>query len=157
MKSSIALAPTLALTLALSGCAPSAPGDQGADGAAAPAQQTTATRGLPIVGQWHITLACGQSTDNGDEPATIAFDDSLRVNGCATVNRFFGDYRLAPDGHLTFDHVGMTRKMGQSMAIEDAITSGINRVASVAFQGEDDATLLDSAGNALLTLVRASD
>lgn len=103
-----------------------------------------------LIGHWRITEACGLSTEGGDEPATISFDDSLRVNGCATVNLFFGDYRLSGDT-LLMDHVGMTRKMGQSMTIEAAVTDGINRALIVGRDGSS-VTLADSTGIVVLRL-----
>ena len=74
------------------------------------------------------------------------------ADSCAAVNSFFGDYTF--DGKtLSFDHVGMTRMMGdeESMKIEDAVIDAINKAKTAEVQ-KDKATLFDAEGNEVIEL-----
>jgi heat shock protein HslJ len=74
------------------------------------------------------------------------------VNGCATVNSFFGDYTF--DGqNLSFDHLGLTRMMGMehSMKIEDAVIDAINKTKTVAVK-KGKAEFYDAEGNKVIEL-----
>ena len=107
-----------------------------------------------IHGEWNIVEAKGLSTEEGTHPATITFTADGKVNGCATVNNFFGDYTF--DGKsLMFDHLGLTRMMGMetSMKIEDAVVDAINKTKTATVDG-DKATFFDADGNKLLELER---
>lgn len=105
-----------------------------------------------IQGEWTIVEAQGVSTEGGTHPATITFDAEGKVNGCATVNNFFGEYTF--DGkNLSFDHLGLTRMMGMdhSMKIEEAVVDAINKTKAAEVE-EGKATFFDAEGNKLIEL-----
>lgn len=105
-----------------------------------------------LQGEWTIVEAKGISTKESTRPATITFTADGKINGCAAVNSFFGDYTF--DGKtLSFDHVGMTRMMGdeESMKIEDAVIDAINKAKTAEVQ-KDKATLFDAEGNEVIEL-----
>lgn len=103
-----------------------------------------------IQGEWNIETAMNKSTLNGEKPATITFGADGRINGCATVNQFFGDYKNNK-GKLTFSTVGMTRMMGQSMDIERVICEALDKTATVKVKG-NSATIYDKDGKEIMTL-----
>ena len=74
------------------------------------------------------------------------------MNGNASVNSFFDSYTTEGDS-LKIDHMGMTRMMGGSMDMEDAITKALNNTATVKIEN-DEATVFDHDGNAVMTLKR---
>lgn len=104
-----------------------------------------------IYGDWQIETAMDKSTQNGDQPATISFGSDGRVNGCATVNSFFGDYKTTNKGKLTFSTVGMTRMMGQSMDIESAICDALDKTSTIEVKG-NTAIIYDKQGKAVMVL-----
>ncbi len=107
-----------------------------------------------IYGEWDITMANGVSTKKGTSPATITFSEDGKVNGCATVNRFFGSYEF--DGRtLTFSQIGLTRMMGvgHSMNIERNVIDAVNTTASASI-GKDKVTLYNSKGETTMVLKR---
>lgn len=106
-----------------------------------------------LFGEWKIEQAMGKSTAGGDSPAVINFSNDGRINGNASVNSFFGGY--TSDGkNMSFTHIGMTRMMGQSMEIEDAVTQAINTTARISING-DNALVYDKDGNIVMKLTRA--
>lgn len=105
-----------------------------------------------IQGDWAIETAMDMSTKAGEQPATISFGKDGRVNGCATVNRFFGDY-TNKNGKLSFSTVGMTRMLGQSMDIERAICDALDKTNTVKVDG-NTATIMDKEGNTVMVLKR---
>lgn len=116
--------------------------------------KTTAVDPASIVGEWSIVEAQGVSTKEGTRPATITFTADGKVNGCATVNSFFGDYVF--DGKaLSFDHLGLTRMMGMehSMKIEQAVVDAINKTKSASIEG-GSVIFFDAEGNKVLELER---
>ena len=113
-----------------------------------------ATKTADISGKWNIDSACGLSTANGERPAYIIFKDG-KVNGNASVNSFFGEYKYE-NGKLSFSAMGMTRMMGASMEIEDSVMSAINKLATFRIDG-DKAVAYDAEGNAVLTLTKVTD
>ena len=99
-----------------------------------------------LQGEWTIVEAKGISTKESTRPATITFTADGKMNS------FFGDYTF--DGKtLSFDHVGMTRMMGdeESMKIEDAVIDAINKAKTAEVQ-KDKATLFDAEGNEVIEL-----
>ncbi|MCM1078238.1 MAG: META domain-containing protein [Firmicutes bacterium] len=105
-----------------------------------------------LFGEWNIEQAMGKSTAGGDSPAVINFSPDGRINGNASVNSFFGSY--TGDGrNMTFSQVGMTRMMGQSMEIEDAVTQAVNTTARMSING-DKALVYDKDGNIVMKLTR---
>ena len=114
--------------------------------------KNAASSGADIQGEWSIETAMDKSTKAGDEPATISFGKDGRINGCATVNRFFGDY-TNKNGKLTFSTVGMTRMMGQSMDIERAICDALDKTHTVKVSG-NTATVMDKDGKTVMVLKR---
>lgn len=103
-----------------------------------------------LEGEWNIVTACGKSAEGGMEPAFINFAKDGKVNGNASVNSFFGSYTF--DGKkLKLGQVGMTRMMGPSMDIEDAVTKAINTVETIKIDGKK-ATLFDADGKEVMTI-----
>lgn len=116
-------------------------------------EKTILNTGGGLFGEWKIEQAMGKSTANGDRPATINFGNDGRINGNASVNSFFGGY--TSDGkNMSFTHIGMTRMMGQSMEIEDAVTQAINTTARISING-NSAQVYDKDGNVIMKLTRA--
>lgn len=105
-----------------------------------------------VDGEWVITNVNGKSTEGGDRQAEIMFDGKGKVNGNASVNSFFGSYSIEGDS-LKFGPMGMTRMMGGSMEIEDAITKALGEVATVKVDG-DKAVIMDAQGNEVMQLER---
>lgn len=103
-------------------------------------------------GEWLITNACGVNTQGGDSDAFINFDGNGKVNGNATVNTFFGSYTTSGNT-LTFGTMGMTRMMGGSMKMEDAITDALNNTATWEVNN-DEATIFNKEGKPVMTLKR---
>ena len=105
-----------------------------------------------VDGEWVITNVNGKSTEGGDRQAEIMFDGKGKVNGNASVNSFFGEYTVNGDS-LKFGTMGMTRMMGQSMEIEDAINKALGEVATVKVDG-DKAEVLDAQGKVVMVWER---
>lgn len=106
-----------------------------------------------IIGEWNIVKAEGVSTKNAATPATIHFDAEGKVNGCASVNRFFGNYEF--DGkNLSLKNVGVTRMMGPNMEIEDAVIKAMNSTHSAQIKG-NKANFLNEEGITVMTLKKA--
>ena len=105
-----------------------------------------------VDGEWVITNVNGKSTEGGERQAEIMFDGKGKVNGNASVNSFFGSYSVEGDS-LKFGPMGMTRMMGGSMEIEDAITKALGEVATVKVDG-DKAVIMDAQGNEVMQLER---
>ena len=105
-----------------------------------------------IRGEWIIETAMGVNTEGGEKQAFINFGDDGKMNGCATVNNFFGGY-TNQDGKLTFSAIGMTRMMGPSMDKEDAIVQAVNSASSIKVKG-NTATVADKDGKTLMVLRR---
>lgn len=114
----------------------------------APSKVTTPS----ISGKWHIAQACGIATTNAEEDPFIAFEDSGKVYGNASINNFFGSYNQ--DGaNLSLSNIGMTMRLGQSPEIEQAINKALDKASKVSVDG-DSATIFDAHGKAVLVLVR---
>lgn len=114
--------------------------------------KTVVADAASLHGEWSIVEAKGISTKDGTRPATITFSADGKVNGCATVNSFFGEYKF--DGKtLSFDHLGLTRMMGMehSMKIEEAVVDAINKTKSATVK-KNKATLFDAEGNKVIEL-----
>ncbi len=107
-----------------------------------------------IHGEWKITHANGVSTKEGTSPATITFTQDGKINGCATVNQFFGDY-VYNGRDLTFNHMGLTRMMGlgHSMEIERNVIDALNTTKSASVS-KDKATFYNEKGEQTLVLKR---
>lgn len=103
-----------------------------------------------LTGDWTIEKALDKSTAGGENPATISFAADGSLNGCATVNRFFGAYHLKGNT-LSLSNIGMTRMMGASMDIEDAITQALNKTDKIEIKG-DKATIYDKDNKVVMTL-----
>ena len=104
-----------------------------------------------ILGQWVITEAMGVSTNDADTTAYINFD-TKKVNGSTSVNLFFGPYTLNGDT-IQFGNLGMTRKMGKNMDVENAVTEAIKKAKFVKVEGEL-MTVLNEQGIKIMTLQR---
>ncbi|GEM_PF-426371 len=110
---------------------------------------------IDLTGKWAIESAMGVSTENAENPAFISFEDKGRIHGNASVNIFNGEYKL--DGQrLSLTNIGMTRMMGASMEIEDAITEAINQVASVA-TADGRAYFFNAKNDTIMKLVKEDE
>ncbi|MGM9675716.1 MAG: META domain-containing protein [Bacteroidaceae bacterium] len=113
-------------------------------------QQKTAQA---LAGKWNIESANGQGTAEGEKQAFITFGRNGEVNGCSSVNSFFGSYTL--DGSkIQMSNLGMTRMMGPHMEIETAVTQALGQTYSVKVKGSK-AQLLDKDGKPVMHLVKA--
>ena len=107
-----------------------------------------------ILGQWVITEAMGVSTNDADTTAYINFD-AKKVNGCASVNYFFGPYTLNGDT-IQFGNLGMSRKMGKNMDVENAVTEALNKAKFINVEG-DQMTVLNEQGIKIMVLLRDTE
>ena len=113
-------------------------------------QQKTAQA---LAGKWNIESANGQGTAEGEKQAFITFGRNGELNGCSSVNSFFGSYTL--DGSkMQMSNLGMTRMMGPHMEIETAVTQALGQTHSVKVKGSK-AQLLDKDGKPVMQLVKA--
>lgn len=113
------------------------------------------TKSADISGKWYIETANGISTMEAVNEAFITFGDSGRINGCAGVNTFFGEYTLTDDV-LTLGNIGMTRMMGPNMEIEDAVCDALNNTAKIKVEG-NTATILNANDETIITLKKADE
>lgn len=107
---------------------------------------------VDLTGTWTIVTAMDKETKNGDKPATITFDGNGQVNGNATVNSFFGGYTLKGN-NISFGNMGMTRMMGKSMDIEQAVNEALDSSATVEINGKK-AKVMNKEGKTVMTLVK---
>ena len=91
-----------------------------------------------------------KSTENGDNQAYIIFDNEGKVNGCASVNVFSGEYSLKGE-KLTLSYIGITKMMGANMDVEDAVTNAINTTAAIKAKG-DKAYILNAKNDTIMVL-----
>ena len=91
---------------------------------------STQKSAMDITGKWNIEKAMGKSTAGADTSPFISFDKEGNINGNASVNSFFGSYNLNGD-KISFSNLGMTRMMGQSMDIEQAITEALGSTSTI--------------------------
>ena len=106
-----------------------------------------------LLGEWTIVSALDTSTEGGMKPAVISFSEDGKVNGCATVNNFFGEYTSKGKSLSFSDKMGMTRMMGSSMEMESAITTAMMQVSSYSVK-DKTAVLLDGNGKTVMVLNR---
>lgn len=105
-----------------------------------------------LYGKWFIEEAMNSSTADAEERPYISFEKDGKMNGCASVNLFFGDYKF--DGkNLKLGNVGMTRKMGASMEVEDAVSEALGKSLTIKIDGEK-AQVFDKSGKIVMTLVK---
>ena len=110
-------------------------------------QQKTAQA---LEGKWNIESANGQGTAEGEKQAFITFGRNGEVNGCSSVNSFFGSYTL--DGKkMQLSNLGMTRMMGPSMDIEDAVVKALGESVTIKVN-EKSASVLDKNGKVVMEL-----
>ena len=107
---------------------------------------------IDITGQWSIVSAMGKSTEGGERPAFIKFDEKGEMNGNATVNHFFGGYELK-DNQISFTNIGMTRMWGPSMEIETAISQALDQAATIQTEG-NKMYFFNSSNDTIMTLVK---
>lgn len=105
-----------------------------------------------ILGKWNIDKAMGLSTETAETPAFINFTEEGKVNGNSSVNLFNGEYKIE-DGKLEFSPLAMTRMMGRSMDVEQAVTEALNTAHSIVADG-DKAVVLNEAKDTVMVLSR---
>lgn len=103
-----------------------------------------------IAGTWAITEAMSKDVKNAETAPFISFSEQGEVNGNASVNTFFGGYSVK-NGKLKFSNLGMTRMMGRSMDVEDAISKALDLAETIQVNG-NEAVMKDKSGNAVLKL-----
>ena len=106
-----------------------------------------------ILGDWEIVEAGGHAVETGFDKATISFDANGGVNGCTSINRFFGSYKLKGDS-LEFGSIGLTKMMGPTPEVERAVVDGLNTGVKVKFEDKDNAVVLSKDGTEVLKLRR---
>lgn len=103
-----------------------------------------------LYGEWIIEKAMGLSTEGGEKQAFIKFAPDGKMNGNASVNSFFGGYELKGDT-LKLGNVGMTRMMGPSMDIEDAVVKALGESVTIKVN-KQSASVLDKNGKVVMEL-----
>lgn len=103
-----------------------------------------------ITGKWNIDNAMGISTQTAENPTFIDFEANGKMNGNASVNTFNGSFTLNGE-NLTLSNIGMTRMMGASMDVEDAITQALNNTASIHVDGEK-AFIFNASNDTIMVL-----
>ena len=103
-----------------------------------------------IYGEWRIENVMGKSTADAESETFISFGRDGNVNGCASVNNFFGEYKLK-NGRLSFSNVGMTQMLGFSMDIDDAVAEALRKTAKIEIKG-NTATVKSLDGKVIMTL-----
>ncbi len=106
-----------------------------------------------ILGDWEIVEAGGHAVETGFDKATISFDANGDVNGCTSINRFFGSYKIKGDA-LEFGNIGLTKMMGPTPETERAVVDGLNTGVKVKFEDKDNAVVLSKDGAEVLKLKR---
>lgn len=113
---------------------------------------TNKTATPSITGRWIISNAYGVSTESGMETAYIAFGDSGKVSGSASINHFFGSY--SQDGeNVKLSNIGLTQMMGAHIEIENAVVKALNNMSAITVNG-DSAVVKDAKGEAVMTMTR---
>lgn len=108
--------------------------------------------GETLVGKWMITEAMEKGVENAETKPYIDFAKDGRFNGNASVNSFFGDYTVKGKS-IKMDHVGMTRMMGASMDVEDAVTKALNSTSTIEVE-KKNAVVKDKDGKVVMRLER---
>ena len=75
------------------------------------------------------------------------------MNGCTSINRFFGNYKLKGDS-LEFGNIGLTKMMGPTPETERAVVDGLNTGVKLKFTDKDNAVVLSKDGTEVLKLKR---
>lgn len=105
-----------------------------------------------IYGKWEIQEAMGVKTASAETKPFINFEKGGSVNGNASVNIFSGSYKLSGN-KLTLVNIGITKMMGASMDVEDAVIDAINNVALVK-EKDGKVLVLDSKGKTVMILAK---
>lgn len=114
---------------------------------------------IPTGSTWELVsfVADGQTSipapvlEPGDEPMTIIFADSLKLNGYAGCNYYFGTYGFSGNNGLSLEIQGMTRRAGKNMMIEGEWVSLFPKVKSYTLQ-DSILTLKDNENRELMIL-----
>ena len=106
-----------------------------------------------IIGDWEIVEAGGVPVESGFDKATVSFDDKGGVHGNTSINYFFGDYKLSGET-LEFGNIGLTKMMGPTPDTERAVVDALNKGVKVAFEDNDNASILSKDGSAVLKIKR---
>ncbi len=109
-----------------------------------------AHRGTDLSGRWQITEAMGEPTEGAEEEPYIEFGADGRVNGCASVNLFFGSYGLSGK-QIALQNIGMTRRMGASMDVERRISEALAEAKTIDIAA-GEARIFDAQGRCIMTL-----
>lgn len=106
-----------------------------------------------ILGDWEIVEAGGVPVESGFDKATISFDENGGVHGNTSINYFFGDYKLSGET-LEFGNIGLTKMMGPTPDTERAVVDALNKGVKVAFEDNDNASILSKDGSEVLKMKR---
>ena len=92
----------------------------------------------------------GLCTEGVELQAFINFAPYVKINVNASVNSYFGGYELKGDT-LKLGNVGMTRMMGPSMDIEDAVVKALGESVTIKVN-KKSASVLDKNGKVVMEL-----
>lgn len=113
--------------------------------------------GLPWGTQWDLAWAADDGVDWAAFLVTLGLQDG-RAGGRAPVNRYFGMCREGPSAALELGPFGMTMMAGPpaAMTAESVFLRLLEQVRAYEV-GEGTLTLLDSAGEPVLSFVPSAD
>lgn len=107
---------------------------------------------IDISGHWNIMKAMNQTTEAGETAPFIEFNADGEMNGNTSVNIFSSSYTL--DGSsLSFGDIAMTKRMGASMEVEDAVIQALNAVASIA-TADNQAYVMNANNDTIMVLAK---
>ncbi|MGM9713135.1 MAG: META domain-containing protein [Prevotella sp.] len=109
----------------------------------------------PLIGKWAIVEAMQKGVDGAEKAPFIQFKNDGQINGNASVNSFFGGYKV-DGGKVSFSNLGMTRMFGKSMDIEDNISKAIGATATIEVK-KDGAVMKDKDGKVVMRLKRQAE
>lgn len=106
----------------------------------------------PLIGKWAIVEAMQKGVEGAEKAPYIQFKDNGQINGNASVNSFFGGYKIDGD-KVSFSDLGMTRMFGRSMDVEDNISKAIGATATIELK-KGTAVMKDKDGKVVMRLKR---
>lgn len=83
--------------------------------------------GSDLDGSWKVIQIDGLGSFN-DFPTFVFDREEMKVSGYAGCNNYFASYELK-GAEITFGEAGSTRKMCQSMVVEDAFLKKLKAIA----------------------------
>lgn len=109
-----------------------------------------------IKGDWNVVSIGGEPVLLTEQTPFLNFDsENGQIHGNTTVNIINGSYSLVGK-KITFENLGTTMMAGpmEAMTQEQNFLSAINSAVKVELSEQDELTLKDASGNALMVLKR---